>query len=166
MITYNELCKKYTDHQNMLSQRKDILRNELRDLVLAFEENLGLKGLTYIQSKPDGKHRLPYVDLLHIENRSSPDIIQPLQAPVAFENSKPYSVVGISLILEKDGNTYPKTRVYVPLKITLAHNNLLYVEFNEVENKPCFEVDTREQNKFKDVIEEIKASIMRNFEYE
>lgn len=164
MITYNELCQKYTAHQHLLSQRKAMLRNEIRDLVFAFEENLGLKGLTYIQSNANGDLRLPYVDLLNIENSASPEIIQRTLAPVTFEDSKPYSVVGVSLTLEKEVNAYPKAQVYVPLKITLTYNHILSVEFIGVDNKPCFEVDTREQDKFRDVIEEMKVAVMRNFE--
>ncbi|MDP0027224.1 phage antirepressor N-terminal domain-containing protein [Glaesserella parasuis] len=95
----------------------------------------------------------PYFKLLALENEEE---INPYKISVEFDNNgNPSALVGLSVTLEKDANTYPKTNLYIRTQFTLKENKLL-LSFVDFDDGLQISIDLDDSNKWSYAIEAYK----------
>lgn len=161
MITYQQLCEQNDLYRTTLINRKKKLQESIGDFAHEIAKDLGLVGKYYQEPFSSNANviKKPYFKLLALENEEE---INPYKISVEFDNNgNPSALVGLSVTLEKDANTYPKTNLYIRTQFTLKEDKLL-LSFVDFDDGLQISIDLDDSNKWSYAIEAYKQMVMRS----
>lgn len=161
MISYQELCKACFQYENKINEIATELRNEVRDLSLYLENNLGLSGKTWERSSETGVVKTSYVVLGFGQNGNFSEMNYQQLPFLSEDKSLAFSIL---LALEKGENSYPKPNVWVDLKVWFEEENLVFeIRRRDDQESPRFTAKPDDADKFSKVCEGIKQSVIQMF---
>lgn len=160
MITYKQLCEQQENYRSTLINRRKQLQDLINTFVKAIAENLGLQGKFY-KDGINSDTLKSYVKILELETGEHQELHQ-YKIPVEFsQNGKPTASVGISVTLEKDERTYPKTNLYIRMQFTLNEQSLM-ISFLDFDDVMQIEVNLEDDNKWDYAVEAYKEMVLRS----
>ena len=165
MITYQQLCDKHTEYKTTLLNRRRKLQELIGEFADAIASNLGVNGRSYKTDFSNDLSTVPYVKIIELTSGKFKHI-HTMEIPVAFDHHAiPSAEVGISIALEKDEKTYPKTNIYIRLHFTLS-NDQLDIKCLDYADVPTIAVDLEDGNKWEYAIEAYKKMVLRSITLE
>lgn len=161
-LTYQDLCKQQQQYNDVLIQRRAILREQIRQLRVALAMDLGLLERTYKKQLNDPTPTEPYVKIT--DSDGTPNDTHQLKAEYDGLHN-PSITFGLTLVLEENPNTYPKKPVRLVITAYYLSENSVRFVFPNIDGTPSFgvRIDDDEQSKFTQVVEAYKQLVMKTF---
>lgn len=159
-LTYQDLCKQYSQYTNKLSQRRALLREQIRQLQIALATDLGLLEKLY-RKQLNQEPTEPYVRLLDENN-----------VPIEFHQLKAqFSTLGepnitfkLALALEENENSYPKTLTSLVITAYYISDTLINFVFQDVKENFAFPTNLEDEKPFAPLIQAYKELVLKTYE--
>ncbi|MEG9531611.1 hypothetical protein [Mannheimia indoligenes] len=159
-LTYQDLCKQYSQYTNKLSQRRALLREQIRQLQIALATDLGLLEKLY-RKQLNQEPTEPYVRLLDENN-----------VPIEFHQLKAqFSTLGepnitfkLALALEENENSYPKTLTSLVITAYYISDTLINFVFQDVKENFAFPTNLEDEKPFVPLIQAYKELVLKTYE--
>lgn len=159
-LIYQDLCKQYSQYTNKLSQRRALLREQIRQLQIALATDLGLLEKLY-RKQLNQEPTEPYVRLLDENN-----------VPIEFHQLKAqFSTLGepnitfkLALALEENENSYPKTLTSLVITAYYISDTLINFVFQDAKENFAFPTNLEDEKPFVPLIQAYKELVLKTYE--
>lgn len=159
-LTYQDLCKQYSQYTNKLSQRRALLREQIRQLQIALATDLGLLEKLY-RKQLNQEPTEPYVRLLDENN-----------VPIEFHQLKAqFSTLGepnitfkLALALEENENSYPKTLTSLVITAYYISDTFINFVFQDLKENFTFPTNLEDEQPFAPLIQAYKELVLKTYE--
>ncbi|MFA9488986.1 MULTISPECIES: hypothetical protein [unclassified Mannheimia] len=159
-LTYQDLCKQYSQYTNKLSQRRALLREQIRQLQIALATDLGLLEKLY-RKQFNQEPTEPYVRLLDENNEP----IEFFQLKAQFNvQGEPNITFKLALALEENENSYPKTLTSLVITAYYISDTLINFVFQDVTENFAFPTNLEDEQPFEPLIQAYKELVLKTYE--